>query len=216
VFTGIVAELGHLRQIAIGEESARLNIAAGHVLADVTLGASIAVNGVCLTVVRFGKDYFEADVMAETLIKTNLGKLSPGDKVNLEPALKLTDRLGGHLVSGHIDGVGLISNQEKKGIALVIKIEAPDKLLRYLVPKGSVAIDGISLTVVECWADSFSVSLIPHTLKATTLGYKTIGNQVNLETDIIAKYVERLLVPHHDQSRNSKLTMDYLAQHGFL
>lgn len=216
MFTGLVAELGHLRQITFGADSARLNIAASHILTDLALGASIAVNGVCLTVVRFGKDYFEADVMAETLAKTNLGRLCPGDKVNLEPALRLGERLGGHLVSGHIDGVGLISGQEKKDIALVVEIEAPKEVLRYLVPKGSVAIDGISLTVVECRPSAFTVSLIPHTAKVTTLGYKTVGHQVNLEADMIAKYVERLLAPHKDRAGGSKLTMEYLAQHGFL
>jgi len=216
LFTGLVAELGYLRQITLGADSARLNIAASHILTDVSLGASIAVNGVCLTVVHFGKDYFEADVMAETLARTNLGSLRSGDRVNLEAALRLGERLGGHLVSGHIDGVGLITGNEKKDIALVIEIEAPEEVLRYLVPKGSVAIDGISLTVIECRHSTFTVSLIPHTAKATTLGYKPVGSRVNLEADMIAKYVERLLAPHQNRTRSSKLTMDYLAQHGFL
>jgi len=216
VFTGLIAELGCLRQITLGIDSARLNIGARHILADVTLGASIAVNGVCLTVVRFGKDYFEADVMAETLARTNLGRLNTGDKVNLEPALRMGERLGGHLVSGHIDGVGTITGQEKRGIAMVIEIEASNEVLQYLVPKGSVAIDGVSLTVVECKTNTFKVSLIPHTAEVTTFGHKNIGHRVNLETDMIAKYVERLLAPHRERPKGSKLTMDYLEQHGFL
>ncbi len=212
MFTGIVEELGRLRGLKKGSKSALLEIAAREVLQDVKLGDSIAVNGVCLTVTGFTKDWFTADVMAETLGKTNLGSLRPGDRVNLERALRLSDRLGGHLVSGHIDGVGTIIGQQVVDIAVVTEIEAPPQVLKYVVGKGSVAIDGISLTVVEVTSRGFTVSLIPHTAKLTTLGFKKIGDRVNLEGDVIGKYVERLL--HFERPGN--LNPDFLSKHGFL
>ncbi|MDA8211164.1 MAG: riboflavin synthase [Clostridia bacterium] len=212
MFTGIVEELGRLRGLKKGSKSALLEIAAREVLQDVKLGDSIAVNGVCLTVTGFTKDWFTADVMAETLGKTNLGSLRPGDRVNLERALRLSGRLGGHLVSGHIDGVGTIIGQQVVDIAVVTEIEAPPQVLKYVVGKGSVAIDGISLTVVEVTSRGFTVSLIPHTAKLTTLGFKKIGDRVNLEGDVIGKYVERLL--HFERPGN--LNLDFLSKHGFL
>ncbi|NMA14887.1 MAG: riboflavin synthase, partial [Clostridia bacterium] len=198
MFTGLVEELGTLTSIVKGARSARLLIGASRVLEDGKIGDSIAVNGVCLTVVAINEKGFQADVMAETLNKSNLGDLRPGEKVNLERALRLSDRLGGHLVSGHIDGVGKIIRQEVMDIAIVTEIEAPPELLKYIIPKGSVAIDGISLTVVSVEENSFTVSLIPHTAKVTSLGFKQVGDKVNLETDIIGKYIERMVHYQND------------------
>ncbi len=222
MFTGIIEEMGILKKIQHGSDSARLNIEASEVLRDVRLGDSIAVNGICLTVVHFNGRFFDVDVMAETLRKTNLEDLKPGDRVNLERALRVGDRLGGHIVSGHIDGVGVITRQQREDIAVVTDIRAPAEVMKYVVKKGSVAIDGISLTVVDCTSDSFQVSLIPHTASLTSLGYKKTGDRVNLEADIIGKYVERLLGFKKDETgpaeagSRSRLTMDYLAENGFI
>lgn len=224
MFTGIVEELGALRTVRKGSKSAFLEVGAARVLEDVKVGDSIAVNGVCLTVTDFSRDRFTADVMSETLNRTNLGRLRPGDKVNLERAVRLSDRLGGHLVSGHIDGVGTITGQETVDIAVVTEIEAPPEVLKYVLPKGSIAIDGISLTVVEVTAQGFAVSLIPHTAKLTTLGFKRVGDQVNLEGDIIGKYVERLLSfgvtpgsPGQGQpgSARTGIGLNFLIENGF-
>lgn len=219
MFTGIIEELGTVIRIDRGPRSARLAVAGPVVLSDVRIGDSIAVNGVCLTVVDFDREVFRADVMAETLDRTNLGILRPGDRVNLERAARLGDRLGGHLVSGHIDGVGTIKTRRTLDIAILYEITAPEAVSRYLVPKGSVAIDGVSLTVVEAENGWFSVSLIPHTAEMTTLGRKKAGDRVNLEADLIGKYVDRLLGPHREETAASKqpagLTLDFLSEHGF-
>lgn len=219
MFTGIVEELGKIKKITHGADSARLTIEGEKVLTDVKLGDSIAVNGICLTVVVFNDRFFDVDVMAETLRKTNLEELKPGDRVNLERALQVGDRLGGHIVSGHIDGVGVITRQQREDIAVITEIKAPVEVMRYVVKKGSVAIDGISLTVVDCTNEAFQVSLIPHTAKLTTLGYKKQGDRVNLEADIIGKYVERLLgfgANTGSTGRNPGLSLDFLAQNGFV
>ncbi len=219
MFTGIVEELGRLKAIRKSSKSALLDVEAGLVLQDVKLGDSIAVNGVCLTVTSFNNNSFTADVMAETLSKTILGNLKPGDQLNLERALRLSDRLGGHLVSGHIDGVGTIVSQEMVDIALVTEIEAPPAVLKYLVRKGSVAIDGISLTIVDLTARGFTVSLIPHTAKLTTLGFKKTGDSVNLEGDVIGKYVERLMTfeaPTNAKTSKPGLNLEFLSSNGFL
>ncbi|BAF59941.1 MAG: riboflavin synthase [Pelotomaculum sp.] len=216
MFTGIVEELGVVRAVRSGTASARLVIGATKVLEDLRVGDSIAVNGVCLTAESFTSREFTADVMAETLAKTNLGGLSPGDRVNLERALRLGDRLGGHLVSGHIDGVGTITRQERFDIATLITIKAPHEVMRYVIKKGSVAIDGISLTVVDFGPDSFQVSLIPHTARVTTLGFKKVGDTVNLEGDIIGKYIERLMELRREESQRPKIDMVFLAEHGFI
>ncbi len=218
MFTGIIEEMGKIKKLHKGTDSARLTIDANVVLTDVKLGDSIAVNGICLTVVNFSPSLFEVDVMAETLRKTNLGELKPGDRVNLERALRVGDRLGGHIVSGHIDGVGVISRQEREDIAILTEIEAPPEVMKYVVTKGSVAIDGISLTVVNCTNRALVVSLIPHSAKMTTLGHKKTGDRVNLESDIIGRYVERLMgFKENDSSTNDgKLSLDFLAQNGFL
>lgn len=217
MFTGIIEELGRVKNISHGTDSAVITIEASLILEGLKLGDSIAVNGVCLTAVQFGSDFFKADVMSETLSRSNLGKLSLGAKVNLERALALKDRLGGHLVSGHIDGVGKILKIEKKDIALLYTILAPDKVLKYVIEKGSVAIDGISLTVVSFDKDSFKVSLIPHTAKLTTLGYKKVGDEVNLEGDIIGKYVEKMLGKEESHSNSKEgLKLSDLIENGFL
>ncbi|HOV78523.1 MAG TPA: riboflavin synthase [Bacillota bacterium] len=216
MFTGIVEELGTLRSVRKGADSAQLVIAAEKIIPGLRIGDSVAVNGVCLTAVRFDDRGFTADVMAETLYKTNLGTLKSGDRVNLERALRLGDRVGGHLVSGHIDGVGTVSRLEKHDIATLVTVKAPDEVMRYVIKKGSVAVDGISLTVVDLTDDSFLVSLIPHTAASTTLGRKRIGDTVNLEGDIIGKYVEKLLNRKENNTAGSGLTMGFLAEHGFI
>lgn len=219
MFTGLVEELGVIRGISRGPDSARLKIEAKKVLEDVKTGDSIAVNGVCLTAVEFDRSYFGADVMAETLAKTNLGKLKNGDRVNLERAMRLGDRLGGHLVSGHIDGVGTITRRERHDIATLITISAPSQVMRYIIKKGSVAIDGTSLTVVDFSGGDFQVSLIPHTAHMTTLGLKNAGDTVNLEGDLVGKYIERLLSLRgagDSQGTGRGITMEYLLEKGFL
>lgn len=216
MFTGIVEELGTVKGITKGSRSCRLGIGATKVVEDVKLGDSIAVNGVCLTVVEFGAQYFVADVMPETFDKTNLRYLHPGEKVNLERALRLQDRLGGHLVLGHVDGVGRVMEQTRVDIAVVTRISAPPGILKYTMPKGSVAVDGISLTVVDVLPDCFTVSLIPHTAKSTTLGFKRPGDYVNLEADVIGKYVERLVQDSGGKKSTMGVDVDFLRQHGFI
>ena len=218
MFTGLVEELGKVKALAKTASSARLTIAANLILSDIKLGDSIAVNGTCLTVVEYSDSWFTADVMPETVRMTVLGDLKYGDPVNLERTMRVGDRLGGHIVSGHIDGLGTILSKQPEENAIVIKIAAKPEVMRYVIHKGSIAIDGISLTVVDCSNEWFSVSLIPHTAKVTTLGHKRIGDTVNLETDIIGKYVEKLLGLKHEGQASSKstLTAGYLAQHGFL
>jgi riboflavin synthase len=193
VFTGIVEELGTVVAVTDLGDSARLAVRGETVTADARHGDSIAVNGVCLTVVEVDDDVFGADVMKETLDRSSLGALRAGDRVNLERAATLATRLGGHLVQGHVDGVGTITAREPAAQWETVRIAAPRRLARYLVEKGSVAVDGVSLTVVRAGAEEFSVSLIPTTLKLTTLGLKGIGDPVNLEVDVIAKYVEKLV-----------------------
>jgi riboflavin synthase len=208
MFTGIVEEVGHIQQVGQGS----LTIEASHVLEDTRLGDSISVNGACLTVVAKGRDHFSVNVVPETLAKTNLGLLRVDDPVNLERALRVTDRLGGHLVQGHVEGVGTISAIAVQGEALLIDIQPPSTLLRYIVVKGFIAVDGVSLTVVDCGANSFRVTVIPFTQQHTNLGNRCAGELVNLETDVIARYVEKLVA----QREPSRITWDFLAEHGFL
>ncbi len=183
---------------------------------DVKLGDSIAVDGVCLTVVEFSSEQFTADVMPETMDKTTLRYLRAGQKVNLERALRLQDRLGGHLMLGHVDGVGQVVEQTRVDIAVVTRIKAPDEVMRYVLPKGSIAIDGISLTIVDVLSDGITVSLIPHTAKLTTLGFKRPGDYVNLEADVIGKYVERLMKADNQTNDGQTLGWDFLREHGYV
>lgn len=186
MFTGIVEEMGRLRR----RDGGRFEFSASVVTSDASLGDSIAVNGCCLTVVDHSSSWFAVDAVAETLARTNLGRLEVGDPVNLERPVRLVDRLGGHLVQGHVDAVGQVV-----AAAPDLAVRAPSHLLRYLVEKGSITVDGISLTVVAVLEDGFTVAVIPHTVAVTTLGHKGLGDPVNLEVDLVAKYVERLLAP---------------------
>ncbi len=213
MFTGIIEELGTVKAVNKGRESAALEIGAEKVVEGLNLGDSVAVNGVCLTVIDFGRSGFSAEVMAETLRKSNLGKLKSGDRVNLERAMRLGDRLGGHLVAGHVDATGTIKSTVREDIATVFTVEAPDEILRYVIDKGSVAIDGISLTIVDYDKKSFRVSIIPHTASQTTLGFKKSGDTVNLEADMLAKFVERLLA---GRAGKEGIDKDFLGRHGFM
>lgn len=215
MFTGIIEELGVVQRMERGSDFCQISVSAQQVLDDVKMGDSIAINGVCLTVTGFDRQHFRADIMAETLSKTNLGSLTSGQKVNLERAVRLGDRMGGHLVQGHVDAVGQIAEQQTVGIAKIIRIKAPSEILDYMVAKGSIAIDGISLTVIEVFSDSFTVSIIPHTAKMTTLGFKKPGDSVNLEADIIGRYVEKLLKKNRGKNP-APLSSEFLAEHGFL
>jgi len=194
MFTGIVEEIGRVQQVDALPDSARIRVQATHVLPETKLGDSIAVNGICLTVTDLDDTSFACDVMAETLNRTSLVGLAPGDGVNLERAVPLSGRLGGHIVQGHVDGVGTISAIEPSEHWRVIRIAAPDEVRRYIVEKGSITVDGVSLTVADTTPDGFAVSCIPTTLNATTLGDRKISDRVNLEVDVIAKYVENLLI----------------------
>jgi riboflavin synthase len=194
MFTGIVEELGRVRAITPDAGGARLEIACHRVLADAGIGDSIAVNGVCLTVVAQGDGWWVSDAQVETLERTTLGALAPGDPVNLERPLRMGDRLGGHLVLGHVDGVGeVVGRTELPDGSTRLTVAAPEALAAYLVAKGSVTVDGVSLTVTTADGAEFGVALIPHTLSCTTLGVRRPGDRVNLEADMIAKHVERLL-----------------------
>jgi riboflavin synthase len=211
MFTGIVEEMGKVKALRRDAGAARLVISASTVLGDTVLGDSICVNGVCLTVVDKTKTGFSADVAVETLKVTNLGELKIGAKVNLERALQLSARIGGHLVSGHVDGVGRIREKREEGNGWRIFIDAPETVLRYVIKKGSITVDGISLTVADVDKAGFSIAMIPHTAKLTTLGFKKPGDSVNLESDIIGKYVERLLSGRIEGGVN----LDFLKGHGF-
>jgi riboflavin synthase len=194
MFTGIVEELGTVTVVRPNEGGARIEIAATTVLEDAVIGASIAVNGCCLTVVECNNGHWAADAVVETLARTNLGRLGPGDRVNLERPLRLADRLGGHLVQGHVDGTGRVrSRTSQPDGSVLVRFEAPPDVMRYVVHKGSITVDGVSLTVAAVHDDGFSVAVIPHTLAVTTLGGRQPGESVNLEVDMVAKYVERLV-----------------------
>lgn len=218
MFTGIVEELGTIKAIKTGAKSIQITIAAKKILADLAIGDSIAVNGACLTVVRFGGSDFTADVMPETMRLTGLAYLNTGAAVNLERALTLSSRLGGHIVSGHIDGMGEILETVREDNAVIVKIKAAATVLKYMIKKGSVTIDGVSLTIVAVEKTWFSVSMIPHTASVTTLGLKKAGDFVNIENDIIGKYVERLLTcqdEQNSQTASTKITKEFLNQYGF-
>lgn len=214
MFTGIIEEKGSVLGIRMGEKSARLKLGCNEILSGTKLGDSISVNGVCLTVTAAAENSFEADVMPETMRATNLGHLRPGDAVNLERALSPGGRLGGHIVSGHIDGTGRIIELKKEDNAVWITVEAKPEILRYIIHKGSVAVDGISLTVQHVDDKSFKIAVIPHTRDYTTLQDKKVGYVVNLECDIIGKYVERLM--NFEGCRTNRgMTLEYLMENGF-
>jgi riboflavin synthase len=215
VFTGLIEEIGEIKSIEKGAKSARITINAEKIFEGTKLGDSISTNGVCLTVTEFNKSSFSVDVMAETIRNSNLGKLKPGSKVNLERALRLGDRLGGHMVSGHIDGTGTIVDFYNEENATWVSIETTKDVLKYIVHKGSITIDGISLTVAYVDESAFKVSIIPHTKGETTLVTKKIGDEVNLESDMMAKYVEKLLKIGETQKEKKAISMDFLKKNGF-
>lgn len=214
MFTGIVEELGTVKQVVSGSAWGQIEIAGQKVLEGTKLGDSIAVNGVCLTVTNLRSGSFTADVMAETMRRSNLGSLKKGDQVNLERAMAADGRFGGHMVSGHIDGTGVISQMKQEGNAVWVTVDTSEELMRLIVEKGSIAIDGISLTVAKEMPGAFQVSIIPHTGEETTLLKKKTGAVVNLENDMIGKYVEKLM-RKEPEGGGSSLTLDFLKQHGF-
>jgi riboflavin synthase len=207
VFTGIVEEIGKVASVSSGS----LVIAASQVVQEMKYGDSIAINGACLTVTDFTANSFSVDVMPETLRRTNLGLLKAGDGINLERPLTLGGQLGGHLVQGHVDDTGKVTSAIREGEAMLLGFEAPLEVMRFTVPKGFIAVDGVSLTITEKDTSSFWVSIVEYTRQHTTLGEKKVGDLVNLEVDIIAKYVEQFSQPHR-----TGITADFLAEHGFL
>lgn len=216
MFTGIVEEVGQVKKVISGTTSGEMEIKAKTVLDGTKIGDSIAVNGVCLTVTSLKSDGFTADVMPETLRRTNLGQLKSGDKVDLERAMAADGRFGGHIVSGHIDGTGTIADIRKEGNATWITISAATEILNLIVEKGSITIDGISLTIAAVTNETFSVSIIPHTGSETILLTKGVGSKVNLENDILAKYVQKLLNPAPvEEPKESRVTLEFLREHGF-
>ena len=214
MFTGIIEEVGTVKAVQHGGNNSFIRIEAKKVLEDVHLGDSIAVNGVCLTVTHFDSTTFQADVMNETLSRSSLGTLTNGSPVNLERAMAAGGRFGGHIVSGHIDGTGSIADIRNDGIAVWYTVSANPEILRYIVEKGSIAIDGISLTVAKVTESTFSVSIIPHTASQTILGTKKVGDTVNLENDIVGKYVQKLMKPA--KTEKSGVSMEMLAKNGFI
>lgn len=212
MFTGLIEELGIIRSVVKSYLSASLTIQADRVAKNTELGASVAVNGACLTITGITGNSFDVDVMAETLVKTNLGMLHEGSRVNLERALKVGDRLDGHFVTGHVDATGTVLDRRVRGIAAEVRIGMPKGLEQYFIPQGSVALNGVSLTIASLEADTFSISLIPHTQKITTLGNLRVGDLVNIETDVLGKYVNQLLRGHREKQG---VTTDFLKEQGF-
>jgi len=218
MFTGIIEEIGTLKELSVGNGFGVMEIKCSRVLEDARIGDSIATNGVCLTIRDKGSDSFKAEVMGETLAKSNLGSLKVGDKLNLERALRLSDRLGGHIVSGHIDGVGTIVSIKEERDGTWFTISAPKDVLKYIIYKGSIGIDGISLTVASVSEEVFKVSVIPHTLENTILIDKQINSKVNLECDLVGKYLEKFINTKNEEQEikeTSNITMDFLMKNGF-
>lgn len=217
MFTGIIEKLGVIRQIQPAAGGKRISVETGLDLSHTGIGDSIAVNGACLTVISKNGSQFMADLSPETVLKTTFSTKRVGDQVNVERAMRLSDRVNGHLVSGHIDGVGAVSARREDANAIVITISVPPSLAKYMIPKGSVAVDGISLTINQCDEDSFGISIIPHTAQLTSIGFCAVGDAVNIETDILGKYVARLLTDGKKEGSDSKvLGLETLAKHGFV
>ena len=215
MFTGLVEEIGTVESVITGANSAMITIRAKKILEDIKIGDSISTNGVCLTVTNFTKNGFSVDVMPETMRRSNLGTLKNGSRVNLERALKLGDRLGGHIVSGHIDGVGIVRGFKKEDNATWVHIEAEREIIKYIIHKGSIAIDGTSLTVADVDDNSFKVSVIPLTRDETTILEKNIGDQVNLECDMIGKYIEKFVLIKNENYPKKEIDMAFLIENGF-
>jgi riboflavin synthase len=218
MFTGLIEEVGEITSVTRKGNSAQITVKAGKILKDTKIGDSISTNGVCLTVTEKTSNTFTVDVMPETMNRSNLKNFKYGSKVNLERALRVGDRLDGHMVSGHVDGLGKIANYLKEDNAVWITVEADKSLLKYIIEKGSIAIDGTSLTVAYVDDRSFKVSIIPHTGEATTLLDKKIGDEVNLECDMVGKYIEKFMKFEEDkpEESNSNLNEDFLRQNGFI
>ena len=214
MFTGIIEETGEMVRMKQGYDMSVLTIRADRVLEGTRIGDSIAVNGVCLTVTKIDGSCFDADVMPETLRRSSLGTVTAGKRVNLERAMAADGRFGGHIVAGHVDGTGMVTDIKKEQNAVWYTISAEAAVLRYIVEKGSITVDGISLTVASVSDKSFTVSVIPHTREVTTLSDRKVGDTVNLETDIIGKYVERLMQTKPEEKTG--ITMDFLAENGFI
>ncbi len=215
MFTGIIEEVGTIEQMKQSGEAIVITIGAKKILDDVRLGDSIAVNGVCLTVTSFTNRSFTVDVMPETVRATSLRTLTRGSKVNLERAMAANGRFGGHFVSGHVDGIGEIIRKEPVANAVYYDIKVPKELRKYMILKGSVAVDGTSLTIFGLTDDTFTISLIPHTRAETILGEKQVGDIVNIECDVIGKYVEQFISGKKDERQSSGITLEFLEQHGY-
>lgn len=215
MFTGLVEEMGRVLSIVEGNHSMQIKIQCKKVIEGAKLGDSIATNGTCLTAVEIGKDYFVADCMHETMKRTNLHRLKKSDFVNLEKSITLSTPLGGHLVTGDVDCEGKITNIRQDGIAKIYTVELPQAYMKYVVEKGRVTLDGASLTVMELGENSLGVSLIPHSQDMIILGKKKVGDYINIETDLIGKYVEKLLSFPKQEEKKSKLSLDFLAENGF-
>lgn len=215
MFTGIIEEIGTVKQVAGGANSSRVTIGGSVIFTDLKLGDSVSTNGVCLTVSEMTASTFTADIMHETLKATSLANLTTGTNVNLERAMPANGRFGGHIVSGHVDGVGKVLRVEKDDNAIIYTIVTTAELIKYVIKKGSIAIDGISLTVSDVSGLEFSVSIIPHTLKETILSQRDVGSVVNLEVDMMAKYLEKFLAHKEEQAAKINITADFLAKNGF-
>ncbi len=215
MFTGIVEEIGLIEKVHKGAKSSVLSIKGNVIFEDLKTGDSVAVNGVCLTVASFSKNKFTADVMHETLNRSTLASLKVGSPVNLERAMPANGRFGGHMVSGHIDGIGTIVKIEKDDNAIWYTVNTTDKIMKYVVEKGSISIDGISLTVAKVSSKTFSVSIIPHTAKATILSQKSVGQTVNLENDIVGKYIEKFMGNYQEKKMQSNITKEFLTKFGY-
>lgn len=215
MFTGLIEEIGIVRTIVNGVKSAQIQIEAKKVVEEVEIGDSISTNGVCLTVTKFTSNTFTVDVMPETMRRSNLKNLISGSKVNLERALKVSDRLGGHIVSGHIDDTGVITDFTKEDNATWVTIKAPKNIMKYVISKGSICIDGTSLTVAQVDENNIKVSIIPLTKDKTILLSKKEGDEVNIECDIVGKYIEKLVSFKEEEKQTSNITMDFLRNHGF-
>jgi riboflavin synthase len=219
MFTGIIECFGTIKEVSFSSQGRRLQIESDVVFDETKIGDSICVSGACLTVVERNGKNFKVDMSPETYGLTTFSKTKAGQRVNLERALRFSDRIDGHLVSGHVDGIGTITHKAKSANAIIVSISVPGSLSRYMIKKGSVALDGISLTINKCFPGSFEVSIIPHTAMLTTIGFKKAGDDVNIETDMIGKYVEQFLTKGSDKDKNSsmsKINMEFLSRTGFL
>lgn len=215
MFTGIVEEIGKIQNVKKHVKSSVFTIEGNKIFEDINIGDSISVNGVCLTVTTFSNNTFTADVMNETISRSSLGQLKNGSSVNLERAMSASGRFGGHIVSGHIDGIGKIIKIEKDDNAIWYTIAVKDNLMKYIVEKGSISIDGISLTIAKVAVNDFSISIIPHTVQETILSHRSVGDIVNIENDVIGKYVEKLITCEKNKKVESNITMDFLIKNGF-